>query len=140
MATRSMIGIEDTDGSVTAIYCHWDGYIENGVGQMLVEHWTDIEKIDQLMQLGSLSVLGKEIGTKVPFNGFKGREQCLAHGRDKGERDSKALVYPDLEAFVDAAYNVDYLYLFVGENWLVYSWHLGWISVEDVLTKEVEYQ
>jgi len=29
MATRSNIGIVNEDGSVTGIYCHWDGYPEN---------------------------------------------------------------------------------------------------------------
>ncbi len=32
MATRSRIAIENQDGSVTSVYCHWDGHIEtNGV-------------------------------------------------------------------------------------------------------------
>ncbi len=35
MATRSNIGIVNDNGSVTGIYCHWDGYPEHkrkGVG------------------------------------------------------------------------------------------------------------
>jgi hypothetical protein len=28
MATRSRIAIENQDGTVTSIYCHFDGYIE----------------------------------------------------------------------------------------------------------------
>jgi len=37
MATRSNIAIENQDGTVSAIYCHFDGYID-GVGEILYEH------------------------------------------------------------------------------------------------------
>ncbi len=35
MATRSNIGIVNEDGSITGIYCHYDGYPEY-VGKMLL--------------------------------------------------------------------------------------------------------
>ena len=59
MATRSMIG-KDYGGEIKAIYCHWDGYIQ-GVGQTLKEFYTDESKIDDLIKLGSISSLGKNL-------------------------------------------------------------------------------
>ena len=48
MVTRSMIGKLEADGTVTAIYCHWDGYPES-VGLMLMKHYRDVAKIDAMM-------------------------------------------------------------------------------------------
>lgn len=72
-------------GKVRSVYCHFDGYPE-GVGKTLVEHYQDREKVEKLIGLGALSVLGETIGRKVKFDGFKdtGR-QCLAYHRDRGE-------------------------------------------------------
>jgi hypothetical protein len=39
MSTRSRIAIENQNGSVTSIYCHFDGYI-SGVGKTLKECYT----------------------------------------------------------------------------------------------------
>ena len=56
MATRSTIGIKSEDGTVRAIYCHWDGYPE-GVGVGLVENYNSKEQAQALIALGSFSSL-----------------------------------------------------------------------------------
>ena len=56
MATRSRIAIELPDGSVESIYCHWDGYPE-GNGRTLLDHYTLPEKVQDLINLGSISSL-----------------------------------------------------------------------------------
>jgi hypothetical protein len=56
MATRSTIGIKTEDGTIQAIYCHWDGYPE-GVGVGLVENYNSKEQAEQLIALGSFSSL-----------------------------------------------------------------------------------
>jgi hypothetical protein len=58
MATRSRIAIENQDGTVTSIYCHFDGYID-GVGKILQENYNTREKMEQLIDLGDISSLGK---------------------------------------------------------------------------------
>lgn len=63
MSTRSTIGIVNTDGTVTSIYCHSNGYIE-GVGSIL-EKYYDEENTYRLMALGDLSTLGR---TPVAYN------------------------------------------------------------------------
>ena len=60
MSTRSEIAILNNDGTVTAIYCHWDGYVENN-GIILSEHYKEIEKVKELIKNGDLSSLNKNI-------------------------------------------------------------------------------
>jgi hypothetical protein len=56
MATRSRIAIENQDGTVTSIYCHWDGYT-SGVGKMLEKWYTTQAKVEALIELGNISSL-----------------------------------------------------------------------------------
>ena len=60
MATRSRIAIENEDGTVTSIYCHFDGYPEYA-GSVLQEHYTDPEKVKKLIALGDISTLYPEV-------------------------------------------------------------------------------
>ena len=57
MSTRSIIAAT-TDGVTRSIYCHSDGYLE-GVGATLLRSYTDGAKIDALLALGDISVLGE---------------------------------------------------------------------------------
>lgn len=87
MATRSIIARKQGN-RVKYIYCHWDGYPANN-GALLNKHWTNPEKVDALLKLGSLSYLGMDIGEKVDFDTYKPNhdeaKQCLAYHRDRGE-------------------------------------------------------
>lgn len=58
MSTRSRIGIRNKDNTITSIYCHWDGYPEWN-GKMLLTHYTKLEDVKKLIQLGNLSTLGR---------------------------------------------------------------------------------
>ena len=53
MATRSNIGMKQADGTIKAIYCHWDGYPE-GVGATLAEHYKNPAKVEALLNLGDI--------------------------------------------------------------------------------------
>ena len=55
MSTRSHIGLQNPDGTISAIYCHFDGYIQGGVGQKLVENLTEPEEIKKFLQQGDRS-------------------------------------------------------------------------------------
>lgn len=67
MSTRSTIGIRHEDGSVTKIYCHWDGYIEWN-GAILQKYYNTADKVEKLLALGNLSSLGPEIGPDDPHD------------------------------------------------------------------------
>ena len=89
MATRAVIGKLQTDGSgIKAIYLHSDGYLEHA-GRILDEHYRDESKVDELIALGDLSAIDKNIGNKIEFGNYKLRaenEQCVSYCRDRGEK------------------------------------------------------
>ena len=136
MATRSRIAIENEDGTVTSIYCHWDGYPENN-GKLLLEHYQDRKKTQKLIDLGSISYLAPDVepgdgvvhSFEMPTTGI-----VVAYHRDRGEehqncehRDSEEFFNSDIE---------EYGYLLTKEGeWLVKSVYRGWgiKSVKDVL-------
>jgi hypothetical protein len=117
MATRSYIGIRNADASVDYIYCHFDGYPEYN-GAILTEHYSNINRVNELLNLGDLSVLGKFIGEKNDFND-RVRDTCLAYGRDRGESNvgKKNTGYDELITNQD----VDYVYVFDGDYWECHS-------------------
>ena len=116
MATRSNIGILNQDGTVDYIYCHFDGYLEYN-GQILQEHYNTENRVKQLLSLGDLSVLGKNIGEKQSFEN-RVKDSCLAYGRDRGETGVEARKC----SYVDYTkeYFEEYIYLFTpGKGWQV---------------------
>lgn len=116
MATRSYIGVRNLDASVSYIYCHFDGY-PDGVGATLINHYADMDRINELMKLGDLSTLGKAIGSKQNFNDYNShnRDWCLAYGRDRGENNVSVKKGNYDELIVDQS--VDYVYIFDGDYW-----------------------
>lgn len=117
MATRSTIAKLNPDGTVTSIYCHWDGY-PDGVGATLEEHYTDLAKIRQLLALGDISILAEEIGEQHDFdNPTDG--WTLAYGRDRGESDVGPLVHGSTEQWLDSrkGSGCEYGYLWNGDVW-----------------------
>lgn len=60
MSTRSRIGMINPYGSVSSIYCHFDGYPE-GVEKTLHDNWNDINDIIELIANGDISCLGTDL-------------------------------------------------------------------------------
>jgi hypothetical protein len=56
MGTRSTIALEFADGSVSQVYCHWDGYLENN-GEILQAHYSNPFELRDLINLGDFSSL-----------------------------------------------------------------------------------
>lgn len=148
MGTRSRIGIHNEDGTVTSIYCHWDGYVTHN-GRILMEHYTTEERVRELMALGNLSSLGPAIGVKHPFrnpNGYgtpaydewekQHHGMCTAYVRDRGETNAVAKTVPSgqFEGLFE-----EYNYLFIHGRWLVrctYATEDRWVQVGEQLEKE----
>jgi hypothetical protein len=124
MSTRSKIGILNQDGTVSAIYCHFDGYLEHN-GKILNESYTEEGKVRELIGLGDLSCLGKEIGEPQDFNSPRDRDWCLAYGRDRGEDNTEADIYKDKKEFIDSLDGswAEYAYLFTENGWEVLDNH-----------------
>jgi hypothetical protein len=117
MATRSNIAYRTPEGRIISVYCHWDGYVSNN-GKILVENYTDMDKIVQLISLGSISSLRPEIGERQDFND---RSTCkdewtLAYHRDRGEQ-LVVNTYDDIPSWI--ADMEEYAYLWNGQEWLV---------------------
>ena len=97
MGTRSSIAMEHPDGSITSIYCHWDGYPRHN-GKMLFNHYGQ-EKVIQLLSLGDISSLAADIGTKHDFDQSPNGE-VNAYGRDRGDTDTEAVTHASIAEWV----------------------------------------
>jgi len=133
MSTRSRIGIENDDGTITSIYVHSDGYL-GGVGAVLADYYGGEREVRGLLELGNLSELGQEIGDKIPFDqrawapsprgkGWANQAlQCVSYSRDCGGVRFLAAVsasFDDLkrERLMES-FGPEHLYLFYpGEGW-----------------------
>ena len=115
MSTRSRIGLERANGMVESVYCHFDGY-PNGVGRTLLTHWRNWRKVERLIRLGNISVLGPEVeGCGVCEDSFLCTHgQTRAYARDRGDTecvDSDA--YRDLEDLYEATQDSDVEFVYV---------------------------
>jgi len=117
MATRSNIAMKTATGKIVSVYCHWDGYVANN-GKILLENYTDIDKIEALVALGSISSLGTAIGEQQDFmdRSTQKDEWTLFYSRDRGEALS-IQEYDDIPSWI--ADMEEYAYLWNGEDWLV---------------------
>ena len=128
MATRSNIGMQQSDGTIKAIYCHWDGY-PAGVGATLAEHYTDPAKVEALINLGDFSSLEPNI------------EDIQTYAQ-RGETGTEAREFARWETWKDYALSqsAEYLYLFEqdpynGWGWNYYALGDNWVSLPS--TKQV---
>ena len=135
MGTRSTIAIQNQDGTVTGIYCHWDGYTSHN-GRILAENYTTESAVRELIALGDISSLGETVGVKTDFdNAAKG--QCVAYGRDRGETDVEAKTYASHADFLDVM-GQEYDYLFTpGAGWTV-RYFAGWNTVSQPLDEAIQ--
>jgi hypothetical protein len=160
MSTRSRVGIETPSGYVRSIYVHFDGYPE-GVGRKLLDHWSDEQRINELLDLGDLSGLGSRIGEDRGTGWFDQRAastmemsdserdailaECLAYGRDRGEKDVGARMHTK-DDWPDSGQEWEYLYVPSLRQWLVRNpdwtkWEgppaTPWTSIENAIRIEV---
>jgi hypothetical protein len=99
-----MIGIENPyNKQVKAVYCHWDGYLAHN-GAILVEHYTNSAKANNLIALGDISSLRPEIGVKHSFSRLDTDlpdaeydrlygDMTTYYGRDRDEGNSEFRVF-----------------------------------------------
>jgi len=126
MSTRSTIAVEYQDGSVDQVYCHFDGYLE-GVGKTLLEHYTNPIKVMSLMNLGDISILGKEIGRKHSFDDYMDGVVCTFYRRDRGDTGRFADRFGSLDDYEAHRAYEEFDYLMTKDGvWNVFyddDWH-----------------
>lgn len=131
MATRSTIGILYEDGKIDYIYAHWDGYPSHN-GRILLEHYKDTQKVKDLISLGDVSILDKEI-SKPEGHSFEKRVKgyTIFYGRDRGEKGCE----PSTVFRKHSMQNQVYAYLFdVNKGTWLYAYEQGSFKC---LTKQV---
>lgn len=126
MATRSTIALEFADGTVQQVYCHWDGYLDHN-GAILRDHYSDPFKLRDLINLGDISSLGTNVGSKHPFSPFTDGDKAAHdaakeagattfYGRDRGETGCEAKKFASFEDYVENHQCEEYEYILRNVN------------------------
>lgn len=147
MATRSTIAVIHTDGSVSQVYAHWDGYLEHN-GKLLTENYATQELAESLVALGDLSSLSKTVGVAHPF-GHHGTDLSqdeyyslygnmnTYYGRDRGETGTEVKRYNDVYEYLDKFQREEYNYLFNGTSWGYQAYDMKeYVEVTPEMVKE----
>lgn len=136
MSTRSFIGMQYPNGEVRGVYCHHDGYVKNGVGEILYKHYQDPAKISALLDGGWISQLGTEI--KAPqeylFYAPAPIDCTVFYHRERGDswEACQPQTYNTLDfhginlQLVHNLATIEYGYLYLQDTgWVTYSIHDG---------------
>ena len=147
MSTNAAIGLTMPDGTIKAVYLHWDGYItDGGAGETLAEHYQDRAKVEKLISLGFLSSLGAEVDPDPASPHSWTNPQpgvTVAYHRDRNDPLEPAIVFKDKDSFAEEAKGslwAEFAYLFENGRWLVCDLHLSakpwkWKVLSDVLAQ-----
>ncbi|MBQ3143436.1 MAG: hypothetical protein IJB89_02870 [Akkermansia sp.] len=117
MSTRSNIGIWNEDGSLDVIYCHWDGYPSYN-GAVLLHHYQDLEKIRELIALGDISSLEKNVKPAEGEHTFESPQEgvVVAYGRDRHEDGVSTRHFASLDEYKKLMLSeggyIEYVYLY----------------------------
>lgn len=107
MATRSTIWYKDEEtNTYKGIYCHWDGYPSNN-GVLLLNNYNSLEAVKELVSMGFLSSLSKDI------------ETCEFYQRDRNE-DLDIYETNSKDDICD--YFEEYTYLFENGKWYIHDY------------------
>lgn len=117
MSTHAAIIIKEPNGQSKGIYCHFDGYPEH-FKPILLKHYKSPEKVKELISLGDLSSLDKNIGEKQKFDSPT-EDSCVAYHRD---RDEDLVIAGPFSSWKTVAQNIDhsghiYVYKVAEETW-----------------------
>ena len=129
MATRSTIAIENLDGTVSQVYCHFDGYIDHN-GVILQTKYNDRRLVEQLISGGDISVLGSSVSpTPLSFDEPTAYTKYYSY---RGE-DCPARVYGSFDDYEMNHQYEEYEYLFTKDNvWSVFNGN-DWYDLELII-------
>ena len=104
MSTRSMIGIQNKNGSIEAIWCHWDGYPSHN-GTVLLDRYTTAKSARALINEGNRESLDHDEGVGLKLD----------------ETGTKNFFFKDRETFLAFDGWQEFSYLRVGRSWMICS-------------------
>ena len=116
MTTRATISYFDEDTKkYHSIYLHNDGYLE-WAGMVLKRSYSSLDKVKELVTLGSISVLGDRI-VPIGKHSYDEREKgtTVAYHRDRG--DEWANVSPLVTSKLKKGDRQEFNYLFQDGEW-----------------------
>jgi len=100
MSTRSSITLKREDLKFQGVYCHFDGYLD-GVGKTLVQFFNKYDDVQELINLGDLSVVCNATNL----------DEVQAYHRDRGEELQPARIYDTYEDVLNTVgQGCDYLF------------------------------
>lgn len=138
MSTNSQIAVQHEDGSISEIYCHWDGYLAYN-GRILLTHYNSLELAESLVSLGDLSLLGSRIHPTGPHT-FDNPEPdtCIYYNRDRNESDIEPTKYDSLNDYMILFdHDYEYNYMFANGCWnLVFKKQLIPITEEMIVNSD----
>ena len=131
MATRSTIAIENLDGTVSQVYCHWDGYIDHN-GVILQTKYNDRGLVENLIKGGDISVLGSSVSHEpISFDEPSAYTKYYSY---RGE-DCPARVYGSFDDYEMNHQYEEYEYLFTKDNvWSVFNGN-DWYDLELIVNE-----
>ena len=103
MGTRSTIALEFADGSVSQVYCHWDGYLDNN-GELLNKYYMDPFVVRDLVDLGDFSSL-RETVEETAEGAYSER------GGLQGDEFPEVRRYMDVTEYFDECQQEEYDYI-----------------------------
>ena len=128
MSTRSYIAQTLVDRKETEnvksddlqyIYCHFDGYIKNGVGETLLKYYSEKEDINKIFEHGDISSLPED-PDNIREQAYKDRPAQIEH-----EYLSMRNLSGDIM--------IEYIYLFKDNKW-----HVSYLIMESDESEEEE--
>ena len=137
MATRSTISIENLDGTVNTVYCHWDGYLE-GVGATLLKCYNTRNLVEKLISKGSISSLGTYVSEESePFDRVLDGADYTVYYSYRGE-DVVVNQFSSLQDYEEQHNFEEFDYIFTKDNvWSVFQYKTGdWDDLEYLLNKQ----
>ncbi|MDD2434838.1 MAG: hypothetical protein PHO63_01135 [Bacilli bacterium] len=150
MATRSRIGVMRKDDTIDHIYCHWDGYPEYN-GSILFNHYSNINKLNQLIKLGDMSSLQPNLYPKKDEehgfgvnDGERQKDVSLFYNRDREEdwKRTQPSFSKNLKRYKEDCKLTDcnFAYLFDEKNSIWYIADIPNEKDEEMSFKELKYE
>lgn len=118
MATRSTIAVLHENGTVSQVYCHWDGYLSHN-GKLLVDNYNSRLAAEFLVSKGSLSTLAERVTSHGEHSFDQPQEGvCVYYGRDRGESGTETRVFNNISDYRLLAPREEFNYLFINDQWM----------------------
>jgi len=121
MSDRCMIGLVNSDNTITSVYCHWNGDPKDA-GAILLNNYKSVCEVRRLLQRGYLRALGNS-----PEESAQMENPGEAADTDENQQTFKSRA---------DSFGVSFLYLFSNDGWMFATpIGSGWRKLSEVLEK-----